>query len=411
VDDVKLERKTEFNVGGVLIPRPFHITRLGHFGLNFEDIGTAVTFYTHLLGLHISDTLDFAKIGAGLKNSKDLGDTRAYFARHGTDHHAFVLMPSKVRRALDSEKHTPTDVTINQLAWQVGSMAQVANALEWFKNLNMKIYRTGRDIPGSNWHVYNYDPDRHVNELYYGIEQIGWSGHSKPIAIHSPFFEPPELPYKSEQQEVDDGLEANLDLMSGTRSTDDLPGKYDVDGILMPRPFKITNNGPVHLFVEDMDQALNFYSETLGLKLTETIHWQGHTCHFLRTNTEHHSIGLYPKKIRPILGLSGHTTSLSCGFKVNDYQQLLNAIDFLDAEGIEIKKLPTELFPGMGHTAFVIDPEGHALQLYHYMEQIGWDGMPCPPDKRPKINNDNWPSTLEMKSDMFCGEIYSGPLA
>ena len=35
-------------------------------------------------------------------------------------------------------------------------------------------------MPGSNWHAYLYDPDGQSNELYYGIEQIGWNGHSKP---------------------------------------------------------------------------------------------------------------------------------------------------------------------------------------------------------------------------------------
>jgi catechol 2,3-dioxygenase-like lactoylglutathione lyase family enzyme len=411
VDDVMSDIDSNFNVGGVMLPRPFHITRLGHFGLNFEDIGGAVEFYTKLIGLRLSDTLDFAKVGDALKGHNDLGDTNAYFTRYGTDHHAFVLMPRKVRRALDSDNLTPKDITINQLAWQVGTMAQVANALAWLKQLDFKIYRTGRDVPGSNWHVYNYDPDHLVNELYYGIEQIGWSGHSKPFSMQKHFFQPPDLPHISEQQEVDDANAAKIDLLSGSRNTDALPAKFDVDGILMPRPFKITQNGPVHLFVEDIDLALNFYTNILGLPLTETIEWQGHSCHFLRSNTEHHSLGLYPKELRSELGLSGHTSCLSCGFRVHDFQQLRNAIDFLKGEGVEIKKLPPELFPGMGHTAFAIDPEGHAIQLYHYMEQIGWDGKPCPPDQRPQIDNDNWPTSVEMAPNMFGGEIFLGPWA
>ena len=46
------------------------------------------------------------------------------------------------------------------------------------KNLKEAIF-----MPGSNWHTYLYDPDGQSNELYYGIEQIGWNGHSKPKAM------------------------------------------------------------------------------------------------------------------------------------------------------------------------------------------------------------------------------------
>jgi len=53
----------------------------------------------------------------------------------------------------------------------------------------------GARYAGSNWHTYLYDPDGHSNELYYGIEQIGWNGHSKPRAMYDRGFDkPPELP-------------------------------------------------------------------------------------------------------------------------------------------------------------------------------------------------------------------------
>ena len=47
---------------------------------------------------------------------------------------------------------------------------------------------SGRDMPGSNWHTYLLDPDGHSNELYYGIEQIGWDGYSKPQSMYDRGF-------------------------------------------------------------------------------------------------------------------------------------------------------------------------------------------------------------------------------
>ena len=38
--------------------------------------------------------------------------------------------------------------------------------------------------------------------------------------------------------------------------------------------------------------------------------------------------------------------------------------------------IPPELHPGIDYAAQVFDPDGHCIQLYHAMEQIGWDGKP-----------------------------------
>jgi catechol 2,3-dioxygenase-like lactoylglutathione lyase family enzyme len=185
--------------------------------------------------------------------------------------------------------------------------------------------------------------------------------------------------------------------------------KYDVGGILMGRPFKIVKVGPVRIFVPDIDAALGFYQGILGLAVTDEVTYKGHRCVFLRANTEHHSLALYPITLRGGLGLSEHTTMMSIGMQVAEYSQLHDAVDFLTENGYKISKLPQELFPGLGHNAFVTDPDGHLVQLYFNMEQIGWDGKPRPADERPKIDNENWPKTLPLDADMFNGEVYLGP--
>ena len=109
----------------------------------------------------------------------DLGDPRGYFMRYGTDHHAMVLFSKKVMDHRADRKFAP-EVTINQITWQCGSLKEIADAHSYFAEQQVRIQRVGRDMPGSNWHTYVYDPDGHTNELYYGIEQIGWNQLSKP---------------------------------------------------------------------------------------------------------------------------------------------------------------------------------------------------------------------------------------
>jgi catechol 2,3-dioxygenase-like lactoylglutathione lyase family enzyme len=402
-------RGAGFTVGGVRMARPFRIRRLGHFGINVMAPDQSLDFYSRLLGFRISDPHDMgARLPPEVRGK--VGPTQGYFLRHGTDHHSFVIFP---RRAIDARRGPNPEhpeVTTNQITWQVGSLREVTDGFDYFGQSGIKIYRAGRDTPGSNWHVYPYDPDGHVNELYYGIEQVGWDGRSKPRAMHRTHYaEPPALPHVSEYAEVNDGVAAGVDPLAGYRDQEAAAERFDVGGVLLARPFKIVRVGPVRLFVDDVAQSFAFYRDTLGLTQTEEVTWNGHRCVFLRANTEHHSLALYPKALRAELGLASFTSLFSFGLQLGDYRQLKDAVDFLTGAGVTIKYLPPELFPGIDYSAFAIDPDGYVMQLYYYMEQVGWDGRPRPTSERPKADNGHWPDSVPEASDSFLGEPYLGP--
>ncbi len=223
------------------------------------------------------------------------------------------------------------------------------------------------------------------------------------------YREAPALPHRSEFAEVEEGLAAAIDIRSGYRFKEPLAETYDVGGILMARPFKVTKVGPVRIFASDVPGAIAYYRDTMGLRVTEEIDWNGHRCIFLRANTEHHSLAIYPMALRAELGLSAHTTLFSCGFQVADYSQLRGAVAFFKERGVTVRTLPPELFPGIDYSAFVIDPEGHAIQLYYAMTQIGWDGRPRAASAGLPIDNDNWPEVISDRPDAFDGESYLGP--
>ena len=400
-----------YAVGGVLMDRPFRIQRLGHFGLNAEIAARSVDFYTRLLGFRVSDEIDFTTIVPGLVDRTDLQEKSGFFLKLNSDHHSLVIFPRPVRKAMDRHGLTPPEVTINQLTWQVGSLRQVVDATEWLAANGRRIARQGRDIPGSNWHVYFPDPDGHLNEFYFGIEQIGWDGLAKPRALFGrSYAEAIELPQPPEQMEIDRALQRGVRLGEGHRALDPAIGGelFDVSGTLLPRPFRVVQLGPVNLFVGDVDGALAYYRDELGLRLSETVRFEGHSCHFLRANTEHHSLGLFPLELRGRLDLSPHTTCMSFGVRVADYRQLREARAFLEAAGVPIRELPAPLSPGMDRSFFAFDPDGHAVQFYFHMEQIGWDGVPRPGDRRAPVEGE-WPDFVEEQSDSFGGEVFFGP--
>jgi catechol 2,3-dioxygenase-like lactoylglutathione lyase family enzyme len=399
----------KFNVGGVVLDQPFKIRRLGHFGFNLVDMDEGLRFYTDLLGFRVSDVMDYSRRAKDPAQLAGLGNPNGYFTRYGTDHHAMVLFPKRLRDALG--RGDKPGVTINQITWQVGSMSEVGNAIKWFAERNIKQQRSGRDMPGSNWHTYLFDPDGHSNELYYGIEQVGWNGHSKPrIMYDRGFNEPPTLPQISEQQEVEAALAKKVDLTSGYRHVESLSATFDVDGILLPRPFKIVRLGPVYLFVENLSESEAFYRDTLGFTLTEEVTWKGHRCVFLRANTEHHSLALFPLALRDILGLSSHSSCAAFGVQLANYRQLRDAVKFLQEHRVKVTEaLPLELHPGIDYAAYAFDPDGHCIQLYHAMEQIGWENKPKPKELRQPGKLNEWPEVLEADSNSYLGEPFLGP--
>jgi catechol 2,3-dioxygenase-like lactoylglutathione lyase family enzyme len=364
-----------------------------------------VHFYVDLLGLMISDEIDFGARLSPEQTAAAGANGRGYFTRYGSDHHSFVLFP---RKTLEQLGMGGGEVTINQITWQVGSLREVGDAADYFAEHGVEVRRVGRDTPGSNWHVYPLDPDGHTNELYYGIEQVGWDGLSKPRAMYNRGFrDRPPLPQMSEWDEVQQAIDAGVDVRSGFRHVENNPRTFDVDGILLARPFKVVKIGPLRLFVEDLAQSVDYYSRMLGLEVTQEVDYHGHRCVFFRASTEHHTLALYPMALREELGLSSHTTCMSFGLQVANYRQLRDAVTFLRDRGVTVRDLPPELSPGIDYSAYAIDPDGHAVQLYYYMQQV--------PSAQPwqvaesAARFESWPKIVAARADTFAGEPFLGP--
>ena len=403
----------KFVVGGVKLDRPFQIRRFGHFGFNCYDYDAARRFYTDLLGFEIADERDLSfRLTPEQKAKLDaLGaPAKMCFTRYGTDHHACVLASRHFREMTRPVDPSMKDITINQITWQVGSLAEIGDTIPWLKEQGIPILRAGRDMPGSNWHVYFPDPDGHTIELYWGIEQIGWNGLAKPLSMYDRAFEEsPSLPQMSEFDEVQQAIADGKNILEGVRYTDRPERRFDVQGSLLPRPFKVVRIGPVRLFVADVARSVAFYTRIAGFSLTEETDYKGHRCAFLRAAGEHHCLALYPKTLRGDLGLSAHSTCLSVGMQVANYQQLRDAKAYFREQGGRLLDLPAALFPGIDYAFIVEDPEGHRIQLYHRVEQVGWDGRPRPAAARCTPAPEPWPDAIEAAPDVFMGEPYLGP--
>jgi catechol 2,3-dioxygenase-like lactoylglutathione lyase family enzyme len=387
-----------YDVGGVLLPQPFKARRLGHFALWQSDMDMARRLYADVLGFRETDVV------------KRDGKTVAVFTSHGTDHHSLAAIHASTAEGV-RKSHYENGVFVNQISFQVGTLEEVADAHAYFTERQIPISRLGRDFPGSNWAVYVLDPDGHRVEFYYGMEQIGWDRRSKPAAayrqdVRSGFA----LPQPSEMTEIMTAERGGIDLEQGFRPAEELAYDCCVGGIMLQRPFKLTKIGPVNLFVADLDRSERFYTELLGFTKTEDIEYRGHRCVYLRCGTDHHCISLFPVTLRSELGLNPSTTLMSIGMQVASYRQLNDAIAFLRQKELRfIDTIPFELHPGIDYAAHAIMPDGHCIQLYHAMEQVGWDGRPRPAAQRRRVAPE-WPGTIDGGPDVYADQILQGPL-
>jgi catechol 2,3-dioxygenase-like lactoylglutathione lyase family enzyme len=405
-----VQRQASYDIGGVRYPQPFKIRRLGHFGFNVPDLDAGIDFYGRLLGFRITDTRDFSKIPGREEMASRMQDPRIVFMSHNSDHHAFLLA-HKSMGAIFGDDAVSKDVTVNQITWQVGTMEEVFAAADYFSEKQVEIRRVGRDMPGSNWHTYIRDPDGHTVELYYGMEQIGWDGRSKPESMYyRAFRQRPDLPQISEEQEIREAIAKGIDINAGNTVSDRSQEEYVVAGVRLPRPFKVVNIGPMALFVTDVGASEAFYTGTMGFVRTEAVTYKGHRCVFLRNGGEHHSLALFPKALRGELGLNAGTSVATMGMQVGSYRQLKDAVAFLKKNGARFTEaVPAELYPGVDYAAHIVDPAGHCLMLYYYMERVGWDGQPRPASERRKVAKE-WPESLEPMSDTYADPAFMGPL-
>ena len=397
-------------VAGVRSPRPFKIRRLGHIAIDMDSPST-LDFYVRDLGLRINDVLDPKNIPGLETIAAQSPKPLVYFTSPGSDHHTVVLVPRQIGLARRGQT-VPADITNGQISFQVSSLREITQAKAYLEQQGITVPRIGRDMPGSNWHMYFQNSDFLTVELYYGMEQAGWTQRSKPLSMYyrrvgGEFT----LPQDPEYTEVEEALARGLDITAGFRHEDPQALSFDVGGIRLPRPFRIHRLGPVGFFVRNLKASADLYSRQLGLEVSEAIDFEGQSCAFLRCGTDHHCLALYSYELRDKLGLTSRSSNFFVGFELGGYDQLVAAGRFLKSQGWQVNSAPwPELHPGIDRALHVTDPEGNIVLLYYYMEQIGWDGRPSGTRQTDRTPFEAWPDTTDGRSDVFCDASLMGPL-
>ena len=128
------------------------------------------------------------------------------------------------------------------------------------------------------------------------------------------------------------------------------------------------------LKVRDIHESVRFYSEILGLEVSDWIEEQ---MVFLRCGSDHHDLGLFqlPKDSSDFDNCSteGSPGLEHFSYEVEDYQEVERAVSLLQENDIEIVRGPGKHGPGENIFLVFKDPDGNFVEIYCEMVQVTED--------------------------------------
>ena len=141
-------------------------------------------------------------------------------------------------------------------------------------------------------------------------------------------------------------------------------------------PFQIRKIGHVVLHVKDIPASTKFYADVMGFKVSDVYgeDMMPGGAVFMRVNTDHHGIALFQASRDKVVG----TGMNHMAFDVGTLDEVVQFRNHLRRLGVTID------FEGRRRAGVQIavefrDPDGHRLEVYWGIDQVGSEGRVRPP--------------------------------
>ena len=143
-------------------------------------------------------------------------------------------------------------------------------------------------------------------------------------------------------------------------------------------PFKLNKIGHIALYVRDLERSARFYTQVLGFQISDV--YAGNELPggavFIRLNADHHGIALFQATEDHRAGAGLHHVA----FEVSTLDEVLRVRDHLRRHDVPIH------FEGRRRAGVQLavefqDPDGHNLEIYWGIDQIGSDGHVRPAEQ------------------------------
>ena len=153
-------------------------------------------------------------------------------------------------------------------------------------------------------------------------------------------------------------------------------------------PFRIGKIGHVGIYAQDLERSARFYTEVLGFQVTDVIapggELQGGAV-FLRCATDHHAIALFQATDANKAGGSLHHIAM----EVPTIDELVRVRAHLRMHQVQID-LDGRRGAGVQLVVEFRDPDGHRLEIYWNIDQVGSDGLARPAEQ--------WKSVISLEA-------------
>src|SRR2546425_3032571 len=150
---------------------PVRVRKLGHVVFTVTDIERTTSFWTEIMGFHVSD-----------RNERGM-----VFLRNASDHHTIALVPAETR-----EVPREGQPGFHHCALEVGTVSELFKIRDFLRARKVPIVYEGRRGPGGNPGIEFKDPDGFNIELYASMDQIGGGGKRRPAGRKAPAQNPQE---------------------------------------------------------------------------------------------------------------------------------------------------------------------------------------------------------------------------
>jgi catechol 2,3-dioxygenase-like lactoylglutathione lyase family enzyme len=149
-------------------------------------------------------------------------------------------------------------------------------------------------------------------------------------------------------------------------------------------PFRIGKIGHVAMYVTDLERSARFYTQVLGFQVSDVIppgELPGGAV-FLRCNTDHHGIALFQATEAKPVGAGLHHIAM----EVPTLDDVVRVREHLRQHQVQID-LDGRRSAGCQFVVEFRDPDGHRLEIYWDIDQIGSEGYVRPPSEWKHANS------------------------
>lgn len=140
-------------------------------GLVARDLDRMIDFYCDVLGMKVADTLTMPA---------DSPYSRAAWLRLGTDHHVLSMFELE-DAGLPTEDPRGPGRSLHHFAFEMHTFEELREAARTVRERDIPLHGMRTGGPGWQLRLYIWDPEDNQIELYWGLDQIGWDGKSRPF--------------------------------------------------------------------------------------------------------------------------------------------------------------------------------------------------------------------------------------